>query len=167
MQPNWNQAATELKGKVKFAKVDASVDQKLAKLFKLNRFPSIIYWNYGYRKTMDDFTNYEKYYSEDLQADALVAFGMSLYNAANIIPEVHELYKQSIYEKECKKEKVDLVCVFIFLPDISKTGKDLRNEYIGIHEHIAFLTRDKPVVYFWLQSRDQFSIETVFLESFN
>ena len=32
---------------------------------------------------------------------------------------VHELYKQSIYEKECKEEIKDQICVFIFLPFIS------------------------------------------------
>ena len=30
LEPEWNAAATELKGKVKFAKVDATVEQKLA-----------------------------------------------------------------------------------------------------------------------------------------
>ena len=47
LEPEWNAAATELKGKVKFAKVDATAEQKLAQQFAIQGYPTIKYFNYG------------------------------------------------------------------------------------------------------------------------
>jgi len=47
LEPEWNEAATKLKGQVKFAKVDATENQQLAGRFGVNGYPTIKYFDYG------------------------------------------------------------------------------------------------------------------------
>lgn len=41
LEPEWNQAASELKGKVKVAKVDSTVHQKISSKYGINGYPTI------------------------------------------------------------------------------------------------------------------------------
>lgn len=47
LAPEWNEAATAMKGKVKFGKVDATVEKRLASRFGVQGYPTIKYWKYG------------------------------------------------------------------------------------------------------------------------
>lgn len=58
LEPEWNEAARTLKGKVKLAKVDATENQALAQRFGIQGYPTILYWNYGEGKTS---SKHEKY----------------------------------------------------------------------------------------------------------
>mmetsp|Transcript_114383 Transcript_114383/g.277780 ORF Transcript_114383/g.277780 Transcript_114383/m.277780 type:complete len:206 (-) Transcript_114383:87-704(-) len=44
--PTWEEVATELKGQVNVAKVDATVHQKLAKRFKIGSYPTLIFFSH-------------------------------------------------------------------------------------------------------------------------
>lgn len=47
LEPEWEEAATKLKGAVKFGKVDATVETTLAQKYGVKGYPTIKYWNYG------------------------------------------------------------------------------------------------------------------------
>jgi len=47
LEPEWNASASELKGKVKFGKVDATEEQRLAQQFQVQGYPTIKYFEYG------------------------------------------------------------------------------------------------------------------------
>lgn len=51
LEPEWNSAATQLKGQVKFAKVDATVETELAQRFGVKGYPTIKYFDYGLPKS--------------------------------------------------------------------------------------------------------------------
>ena len=56
LEPKWNEAATRLKGKVNFAKVDMTLDENLPfkDRFGISGFPSIFFWEAGSDKKADD-----------------------------------------------------------------------------------------------------------------
>lgn len=47
LEPEWNEAATKLKGSVKVGKVDATVHSNLAQRFGVSGYPTIKVFNYG------------------------------------------------------------------------------------------------------------------------
>lgn len=59
LEPEWNEAATKMKGQVKFAKVDATENKQLAQRFGVTGFPTIKYFNYGLPKSDRDAKPYE------------------------------------------------------------------------------------------------------------
>ena len=87
LEPEWNQAAAKLKGKVKFAKVDATEEQRLASEFGVRGYPTIKYFDYGAGKTK----NSAKDYQGAREAGALVQFASDLLDKADIDPDLFEL----------------------------------------------------------------------------
>ena len=152
LEPEWNEAATKLKGQVKFAKVDATEQQQLASRFKIQGYPTIMYWDYGEGKSP---TNGQPYQGPR-EAQGIVDFASNLLNKADIQPDVHELIKQSVYDKECKGQ---VICVITFLPNIYDSTAVERNQYIDSIMKVAKKNRSQPFVFFWLQSGDQLEVE--------
>jgi len=58
LEPEWNEAASRLKGKVKIGKVDATVESALAQRFGVQGYPTIKYWNYGLGKGDHNVNDY-------------------------------------------------------------------------------------------------------------
>ena len=58
LEPEWNQAATQMKGKVKFAKADATENQMLAQRFGVQGYPTIKYFDYGTGKSDSSAADY-------------------------------------------------------------------------------------------------------------
>ena len=59
LEPEWNEAATKLKGKFKFAKVDATEQKGLAQRFQIQGYPTIFFWDYGTGKNASNKKKYE------------------------------------------------------------------------------------------------------------
>jgi protein disulfide-isomerase A6 len=59
LEPEWNQAASKLKGQVKFGKVDATEHKQLAQRFGVTGFPTIKYFNHGLPKSDSTAKPYE------------------------------------------------------------------------------------------------------------
>jgi len=51
LEPEWNDAASKLKGTVKLGKVDATVETSLASRFGVKGYPTIKVFDYGEGKT--------------------------------------------------------------------------------------------------------------------
>jgi len=79
-----------------------------------------------------------------------------LLDKADIQPDVHELIKQSIYDKECKGQ---VICVLTFLPNIYDSNAVERKGYLDSIMKVAKKNRSSPFVFFWLQSGDQLEVE--------
>ena len=70
--PEWNIAATKLKGKVKIAKLDATVNKKMAGEYKINGYPTIKIFSTGKgkdKKAVEEYSGSRK--SDDLVKYAL------------------------------------------------------------------------------------------------
>ena len=57
-----------------------------------------MYWDYGEGKSPSNGQPYQG----PREAQGIVDFASNLLNKADIQPDVHELIKQSVYDKECK-----------------------------------------------------------------
>jgi protein disulfide-isomerase A6 len=59
LEPEWNEAASKLKGSVKFGKVDATENGALAQKYGVKGYPTIKYWNYGSGKSASNVKDYQ------------------------------------------------------------------------------------------------------------
>jgi len=66
---------------------------------------------------------------------------------ADIEPDVHELFKQSVLDEECKGQTI---CVLNFLPNIYDSNAKERNGYLDLVKKVAKKQRGAPLKWFWL-----------------
>ena len=50
-----------------------------------------------------------------------------LIDSADLVPDIHELVNQDVYDKQCKK---GYICLISFLPHIYDSSAEERNKYI-------------------------------------
>ena len=154
LEPEWNAAATKMKGQVKFAKVDATENQALAQRFGVQGYPTIKYFDYGPGKSDASAQTYQGGREER----ALTDFANMLLDKADIEPEVHELIKSNIYKQECADAGA-VICVITFLPNIYDSNAVERKGYLDTLQKVAKAQRKQPFSFFWLQSGDQLDVE--------
>ena len=130
LEPEWNKAASTMKQKVKFGKVDATVHGNLAQRYGVQGYPSIFYWEYGVPKSESSKLTYNM----KREAPEIIGFANNLLTKADIPPELHELTKQSIYDKECEGT---VICVFAFVPNIFDSNAAERNGYLDTLMKVA------------------------------
>jgi len=123
LEPEWNQAATTMKGQVKFGKVDATVEQALAQRYRVQGYPTIKVFDYGEGKTDSSAKDYEG----GRDAASLVARANQLLEKADVQPEIHELVNQKIYDSRCSGQ---VICIISFLPNIYDSNAAQRNAYL-------------------------------------
>ncbi|TNV74553.1 hypothetical protein FGO68_gene16110 [Halteria grandinella] len=152
LEPEWNQAATRLKGQVKLGKVDATVETALAQRFHVQGYPTIKVFDYGEGKSDSRAKDYEG--SRD--ANGIVSYASGLLDKADVAPEVHELITQDVYDKNCKGQ---VICIVSFLPHLFDSDANQRRGYIQAITTVAKKNRRHPFQYFWLQAGDQLDLE--------
>ena len=96
LAPEWEAAATALKGQVKFAKVDATAEKGLAGRFGVQGYPTIKYWAYGDKKSDAKAQDY----NSGRTAEDLKTFALSLLEKADIDPTVNEITEQNVFDNE-------------------------------------------------------------------
>lgn len=96
LQPEWEEAAIALKGQVKFAKVDATVEKGLAGRFGVSSYPTIKYWAYGDKKSDSKAIDYQG----GRTAEDLKTFAQGLLEKADFEPTVNELISQDVFDSE-------------------------------------------------------------------
>ena len=77
-----------MKGKVKFAKVDATENEALGRRFGVKGYPTIKYFEYGEKSSSADAKPYEG----GRDASSIKAFANSLLERSDILPDIFELY---------------------------------------------------------------------------
>lgn len=87
LQPEWDSVAADLKGQVKFAKVDCTENEGLARKFGVQGYPTIKYFDYGSKASPSDAQDYQG----GRTAPDIKGFASDLLNKADIEPEIHEL----------------------------------------------------------------------------
>ena len=130
LEPEWNQAAADLKGKVRFAKVGATENESLARRFGVQGYPTIKYFDYGKKSSPSDAKPFEG----GRDAAAIKAFASDLLNKADIEPDLFELINQKVYDDNCKGTTI---CVISFLPNIYESNAAEPNSYIAMIKKVA------------------------------
>eukprot|EP01017_Pseudomicrothorax_dubius_P035101 TRINITY_DN4878_c0_g1_i1.p1 TRINITY_DN4878_c0_g1~~TRINITY_DN4878_c0_g1_i1.p1 ORF type:complete len:473 (-),score=108.72 TRINITY_DN4878_c0_g1_i1:113-1531(-) len=152
LEPEWNVAASKLRGEVKVAKVDATVEQGLAQRYGIRGYPTIKLFPPG--KKSD--SNIEDYSG---QRDSSSIINWALERKAQLRPilKVEQLLDKDIFSQYCKE--IRGICIIAFLPHILDSSASERNRYISLLEEISTNHRSKPFTFLWAQAGDQFDLE--------
>jgi len=122
LEPEWKKAASELKGKVKVAALDATQHAATAQRFQVQGYPTIKFFRAGAK----DYSSAEDFQGGRTASD-IIAFALELHSAAVEPPEVMELTSNKILEDNCNEKPL---CIVSFLPDILDTQASGRNAYL-------------------------------------
>ncbi len=150
--PEWNLAATQLKGQVKIGKLDATENQKLASRYQIQGYPTIKIFSPG--KGSEKTT--EEYQGPRDQA-GIVQFALDKLEKFGYVPETQQLINEDVLKEVCG-DRVG-ICVITFLPNIVDSSAKERNNYLDIIKEATKKNRGKPLYYLWAQGGDHFDFE--------
>jgi len=141
LAPEWKKAASELKGKVKVAALDATVHTVSAGRFNVRGYPTIKWFAAG-AKSYDSAGEYDG----GRTASDIVAWALDKH-AENIDPpEIVELTSNQVLADNCNEKPL---CVVTFLPDILDTGAEGRNNFLNTLKTLGEKYKRKMWGYVW------------------
>ena len=146
LKPVWAEAATQLKGKVKFGKIDSTVEKLITARFLINSFPTIKIFEPGNATPID--------YNGERDVESLVESGTKRLESLPPAPKLQQLLSSSDLS-ECESN----VCLISFLPHIYDSSAEERNRYISIFYSVSKLFRSRPLKFFWAQAGDFYKFE--------
>lgn len=154
LQPHWNAAATKLKGRVKLGKVDATAEQRLAKTYGVNSYPTIKVFppNQALESPID--------YQGGRTTDSIEAAALEYLKKFPPKKEVLQLIGQNVLQDECASKSG--ICVIAFLPHILDSLAEGRKKEIAVLEEAGKKLGNLPYFYFWSQALDQKLLERAF-----
>lgn len=129
LEPQWKSAASELKGKVLFGALDATVHQSKASQYNIRGFPTIKYFPPG-STSASDAVDYEG----GRQASDLIAYANSRVAENLPPPELKQLVSQEVFTEACDGKQL---CVITFFPQLLDCQSKCRNEYIALLKELA------------------------------
>ena len=149
--PEWTAAATQLRGTVKIAKVDATVHQKLAQKYQIQGYPTIKVFAPGKGdKKVEE-------YQGPRDTSGIVQYALNKLEQFGYVPETKQLINSEILKDECESRVG--ICVIAFLPHIADSSAKERNKYLDIIKEARKSNRGKPIYYLWAQGGDYFDFE--------
>lgn len=151
LEPEWNQAATELKGKIKVGKVDATVQQKLAGKYDVRGYPTIKVFAPG------DKSKGPQPYDGPRDASSIVQTALDMLEKYGIVPDVEQLTSEAQLKEVCKDRTG--VCILTLLPHIIDSSAKQRKDYIEEIKEASKAAKGKPIYYLWAQGADFFDFE--------
>jgi len=152
LQPQWNKAATELKGQVKLAKVDCTTNPTIAQRFGVNSYPQIKLFPSGAKSD-----NAIEEYSGARDASSITAWALEKRNQYKQASKIVQLVNQETFDEYCTNHRG--ICFIAFLPHIYDSSASERNNYIETLKELAKSYRTDPVTFVWAQGGDYFSLE--------
>uniref|UniRef100_A0A7S3LUX6 Thioredoxin domain-containing protein n=1 Tax=Palpitomonas bilix TaxID=652834 RepID=A0A7S3LUX6_9EUKA len=147
LAPEWEEAATTLKGQVKLGAVNADAEKELAGRYGVSGYPTIVYFPptaKGKKKTAQSAVPYQG----ERSAQAIVDFALQKQDELGLPPTIDEVYSQKTLDDSCYASKL---CFIGFLPHIMDSGKEGRMEYITAMQTAAKKFRKLPVKFVWAE----------------
>ena len=157
--PEWESAATQLRGTIKLAKIDATAHQKMAQRYQIQGYPTIKIFSPGKgnnKKTEE--------YQGPRDTAGIVQYALDKLEQFGYVPETKQLINNEILKEECES-KVG-ICIIAFLPHIAESSAKERNRYLDIIKEVKKNNRGKPIYYLWAQGGDHFDFEEMLHLSF-
>ena len=149
--PEWTEAATQLRGTVKIAKVDCTTQQKLAQKYQIQGYPTIKVFAPGKGdKKVEE-------YNGPRETAGIVQYALDKLEKFGYVPETKQLINSEILKEECETRIG--ICVIVFLPHIADSSSTERNRYLDIIKEARKSNGGKPIYYLWAQGGDHFDFE--------
>uniref|UniRef100_A0A915C0J1 Protein disulfide-isomerase A6 homolog n=1 Tax=Parascaris univalens TaxID=6257 RepID=A0A915C0J1_PARUN len=153
LKPHWDQAATELKGKIKLGALDATVHQVMASRFGIKGFPTIKYFAPG--SGADDAIDYDGGRS----SSDIVQWALNKIAENMPAPEIMEATSQPIVEEACKEKQL---CIVSVLPDILDCQSKCRNDYLAVLKELGEKFKKNMWGWIWTEAGKQPELEEAF-----
>ncbi|CAH1773742.1 unnamed protein product [Owenia fusiformis] len=146
LAPEWQKAATELKGKVKLGALDATVHQQTAGRYGVQGYPTIKMFQGGEASEYDGGRT----------ASDIVSWGLN--KAAENVPppEIVQITKESDLTDACEDHQL---CIISILPNILDCQSKCRNDYINILKSMGDKYKKKMWGYVWAEGGAQMDLE--------
>ncbi|XP_071950978.1 protein disulfide-isomerase A6 homolog [Antedon mediterranea] len=149
LAPEWESAATELKGKVKLGALDSTVHTIVAGKYGIRGYPTIKYFAHGRKNgEAEDFTG-------GRTSGDIVNWAMDKFAETMPPPELLEITSQEVMDKATANP----LCVISVLPDILDTGAAGRNKYLDILRDVADQYKKKGWGWVWTSPGQQTALE--------
>lgn len=151
LAPIWAEVATELKGKVKVAALDATVHTVTANKYNIRGFPTIKVFAAGKKDgTAED-------YEGGRTKSDIVSFALEKHTETLPPPEVVQLTNgESQLKQICEKSQL---CIVSVLPHILDCQSKCRNEYLDILKKIGEKFKKNQWSYLWTEAGAQLELE--------
>ena len=151
LAPEWEKAATALKGKVKLGAVDATVHQGLASEYGVRGYPTIVTFPSG-AKTAGS----AEPYNGPRNAAGIEEAALELWEQTLPPPEVVQAVSGDAFEEACGSRSVCFVAV---LPHILDSSAQDRNTRIDTLQKVAARYRQRPFGWVWIEAGQQSDLE--------
>lgn len=151
LAPEWEKAATELKGKVKLGAVDATVHQSKAQEYGVQGYPTIKFFHGG-RKDRGDATDY----TGGRTAQEIIAWALDKYSDNIPAPEIVELTVDSAAKDACETKPL---CIVAVLPHILDCDAKCRNKYLDILRELGDKYKKRQWGWLWMEGGAQPNVE--------
>lgn len=146
LAPQWEAAATELKGKVKLGALDATVNTVMASRYEVKGYPTIKFFHKG---DVEEYDGGRK--SSDIVTWATDKA------AVNIPPpEVKQINTEADLDEACKEHPI---CVISILPHILDCQSQCRNKYIKMLTRLGDKYKQKMWGWGWAEAMAQPELE--------
>jgi len=152
LAPEWAKAATELKGKVKVAALDATVHTVMASRFQVQGYPTIKVFPAG-AKSFDSVEDFQG----GRTARDIVAWALDKHAESIDPPEIKELTSNDVLAAECNEKPL---CVIAFLPDILDTQASGRNGHIAMLKEMGEKYKKKMWGWVWTAAAVHANLES-------
>jgi len=123
LKPHWDQAASELKGKVKLGALDATVYTSAASRFGVQGYPTIKFFPAGVKSG-----DAQEFDGGRTSAD-IVRWAMDKVVEQLPPPEIKEILNQDKLKSACEEHQL---CVVAVVPNILDCQSNCRNAYLNI-----------------------------------
>ena len=154
LAPEWEQAATDLKGSVKLGALEATVNEVKTTEYRVDGLPSIRVFGPNAMGPAD-----AEEYTGERTAAAITDFALAALETLGGGLRIKELVSDDAVADVCYGRSS---CVISVLPHITEGGKRARDGYLETLEEAAKLVRGKPFKFGWMQGGDQPEFENRF-----
>ena len=162
LAPEWAEAATRLKGKVKVGAVDCDSEKELQGRFAVQGFPTIKVFQSG---SASD-------YQGGRDAESIVSHALGLWERTAPPPEPVEVVDRMAFEEHCAGSEADAsldldgtpkktVCLIAFLPHILDAGAAGRNAQIDLLRKVGAKYKAHDFGYLWAEGGAQPALEAM------
>jgi len=150
LAPEWENAATQLKGQVKLGAVDATVHGSLAQKYGVKGYPTIKLFKAGPKGSPEP-------YNGPREASGIVSYALKSLDDAGVPIVINQLVSKNVFEDTCSVS--GRICVVMFVPHILDTGAKKRDEYLSFFSEISKEFRGKPFNFIWSEGQSQSDLE--------
>lgn len=154
LQPEWERMAKKIYKDIKVAKVDATVETKLASRYQIKGYPTIKYFPAGVKSDSSVLD-----YNGQRDSESMGTWALEMKGVKAPAAKFGQLTNKEVFQEFCQEEDFKGLCIIAFLPHIYDSNKEERNNYINLLEEASKKFKGSPLAFLWAQGGDFYEFE--------